>query len=534
MSIKRGVYRCDISTLRPVERRPDGTIRVDAFLSKCGVFQYMQPDGSIRRELRLPEDVHDPKSLQSFDGVPVTNNHPPGMVDAKNARQYMVGALLGTPIPDSDHMRGRLAVYDDATVQDMNNGKVQVSNGYTCDCEEKPGIHPLYGAYDAIQRNIRGNHVAIVDRARAGVTAAARMDGAPEPWQVGMMVLEPGTQIAVDATPAACKSRAMSQPTARIEVVVKHDAGEPSASAKVDPEDLASRNAAGKTAAKKAAKTQPGESYEDDGNDRAKPRKGKPFPPDDEDDDEDDEEREDASRMSDDDDDEDDDEDDSDDDSDENDDDDEDADEAPPKKRGAAAKKDNAMDIKDLQAKADKRKTKLVKAKARIDALEIELAEKDAQIENMKRDSAAKKDAADAPKMDAAEIQKHVDAKIELLDRARQTGATVTSKMDDLEIQRVTVKHVDGKDVPEARKDDASYVLALFEGACERAKKDAADTKKGASALDAARIAAEQGRQNPHLDAAASTDEDAAKAKLAAANRQMINQPSISRRAARN
>jgi hypothetical protein len=59
----------------------------------------------------------------------------------------------------------------------MESGKTQVSNGYTCDTLEKPPASTRCTApYDAIQKNIRGNHVAIVDRARAGVTAQARMD----------------------------------------------------------------------------------------------------------------------------------------------------------------------------------------------------------------------------------------------------------------------------------------------------------------------------------------------------------------------
>ena len=127
-------------------------------------------------------------------------------------------------------------------------------------------------------------------------------------------------------------------------------------------------------------------------------------------------------------------------------------------------------------------------------------------------------------------MQKRVDAKVELVDRARQTGAKIDPKATTLEIMRSTVKHVDGKDVPEARKDDASYVQALFDGACERAKKDAADTQKGADALGQARAAVEANRQNTHLDAAQATDEETAKANLAAANRQMINQPSAARR----
>lgn len=595
------VYRTDISVLRPVERRANGTIVVDAFLSKCGVFQYMQPDGSIRRELRLPEDVHDAESLASFEGVPVTNNHPPGMIDAKNARQYSVGAVIGTPVPDADHIRGRLAVHDGDAVSDMEGGKVQVSNGYSCDCIEQPGVHPLYGPYDAIQKNIRGNHVAIVDRARAGVTAAARMDAdringmmVLEPGAVA--VLQPGMQIAVDSVSGSCKARAMSLPqTARIEVVVKNDSGEPSATAKVDPEDLASRNARGETSAKPHAKEQPGESYEDDGNDKGKPRKGKPFPPDD---DEDEDDREDAGASDDD--------DDGDgDDSDES----EDAmyddagkltkagkakiaahtyavpgkeqlpmhspeavkdsmkkfpkhpfDDADQKHgafnrlkgkalafgmkddaarfetkhggkldRADGANKDDmsTTDMQALQEKADKRKAKLVAAKARIDSLETELAQRDAQIQNLTKELETAKA---APRADAASADEAtITARVELLEQARATGAKVDAKMSPRAIKVATIKHVDGDDVADAKPD--AYVDGVYEGALKRAKKDAADGERGNAALVAARVAVETARTNTHLDG--TTDEEEAKAALRAANRQMINQPGKHRVAGR-
>jgi hypothetical protein len=53
-----------------------------------------------------------------------------------------------------------------------------LSCGYTCDLEKAEDGAKWCGIdYDFIQRNIRYNHVAIVDRARAGDDARIRMDG---------------------------------------------------------------------------------------------------------------------------------------------------------------------------------------------------------------------------------------------------------------------------------------------------------------------------------------------------------------------
>lgn len=174
----RVVRRLDLGELRPAIRRENGTMIVEAHLTRCGVFNYLQPDGTIRRELREPEQVFAPESLNSFLGVPCTNEHPPEMIDAQNATSYAIGAVQGDVIRDDDHVRSRLTIYDHDTAQAMQNGKRQVSLGYVCDLDETGGVDPKYGHYDARQINIRGNHCAIVDAARAGGTARVRLDAA--------------------------------------------------------------------------------------------------------------------------------------------------------------------------------------------------------------------------------------------------------------------------------------------------------------------------------------------------------------------
>jgi hypothetical protein len=144
------------------------------------VFRYLDDRGRERLELRPTEEVHSPESLASFAQVPVTNDHPSvGLLNAKNAKEFAVGAT-GESVTrdDGDLVRTSLVVFDADTISQMESGKVEVSCGYSCDVDETPGHHPVYGRYDAIQRNIKGNHVAIVDSARAGRSARIRMDGA--------------------------------------------------------------------------------------------------------------------------------------------------------------------------------------------------------------------------------------------------------------------------------------------------------------------------------------------------------------------
>jgi hypothetical protein len=78
-----------------------------------------------------------------------------------------------------------MTITDAETIADIEAGKTALSMGYTCDYEPAGAGATWCGiAYDGIQRNIRYNHCAIVDRARAGDAARIRMDGADDAVQI--------------------------------------------------------------------------------------------------------------------------------------------------------------------------------------------------------------------------------------------------------------------------------------------------------------------------------------------------------------
>lgn len=169
------VQRFDIGELQKPTRLGNGWLRVDGFLTRSGIFSYRNPDGSIRRELRPPEEVFKADSLASFGLVPLTNDHPPEVLTAANTKKFAVGTVGEAVKRDSDHVRATMLVTDADTITRIETGKTALSCGYTCDVDMTAG--ELQGErYDAIQRNIRGNHVALVDVARAGPTARIRMD----------------------------------------------------------------------------------------------------------------------------------------------------------------------------------------------------------------------------------------------------------------------------------------------------------------------------------------------------------------------
>lgn len=169
-------FRCDRGTLQKPKRTPHGFLRCDGVAARTGVLEYLNPDGTIRRELRLPEDVFAPIALEGFEGAPLTDGHPSVPVTADNVKQYEVGNVTGPARRDGEHVCVSIVVKDPRVIQGLERGDTGLSVGYAVDLEESPGTHPQYGRYDAIQRNIVINHLAARVSPRAGQVARVRMD----------------------------------------------------------------------------------------------------------------------------------------------------------------------------------------------------------------------------------------------------------------------------------------------------------------------------------------------------------------------
>jgi uncharacterized protein len=172
------VFRLDRGTLRKPERTPQGFLRVDGIASRTGVFEYTNPDGSIRRELRLDEEVFAPKALAGFEGAPLTDGHPPVMVTADNVRSYEVGTVTSPARRDGGFVVTSIVIKDPKVIRKVERGDTGLSVGYSVDLDETPGVHPKFGRYDAVQRNLVINHLAVAVTPRAGEAARIRMDAA--------------------------------------------------------------------------------------------------------------------------------------------------------------------------------------------------------------------------------------------------------------------------------------------------------------------------------------------------------------------
>lgn len=168
----------------PFERTSEGFLKGRAIVTSIGVFTYKRKDGTVQRELRLPEEVFAFDTLKSMKLKPVTLNHPTELVTSDNAKELQVGSLGDNPSStnqwdnpyetktDGINCAIDMVITRKDAIEAILNGKNNLSMGYTCDLEiAEPGASWCGVEYDFIQRNIRYNHCAIVDSARAGDNA---------------------------------------------------------------------------------------------------------------------------------------------------------------------------------------------------------------------------------------------------------------------------------------------------------------------------------------------------------------------------
>ena len=148
----------------------EGFIRDTPIVGRTGILVYRNADGTERREYRPPDEAFKTDSLASLMGKPITIGHK-AFVTAGNAAQVApVGSVLSAGRQDGNNIIADIVIYN------LDTSARELSCGYTLDLDETPGTTPEGEHYDAIQRNIVYNHLAICNHGRAGV-ARLNMDG---------------------------------------------------------------------------------------------------------------------------------------------------------------------------------------------------------------------------------------------------------------------------------------------------------------------------------------------------------------------
>lgn len=166
----------DAVRLTGTRETADGYLVADVRTARTGIQLYAghevgKPEQAVVRVYRPADQVFSRDSLASYAHKPVTNDHPAEAVTADNWKKLSVGSIGDEIARDGEYVRVPLVVMDKSAIVDIKAGKRELSAGYTCDLAFEVGKTPEGEDYDAIQKDIRINHVAIVQHGRAGSQA---------------------------------------------------------------------------------------------------------------------------------------------------------------------------------------------------------------------------------------------------------------------------------------------------------------------------------------------------------------------------
>ena len=159
----------------------NGYLWVDARVTRLGVMPYHNQESDefdngkiIHQELKCEEELFKKETLDSFYGIPITIEHPgEGEVTPETHKMLAVGTTMSYLTVDEGHyLRSRLLINDKYTIDDImqrhqDGVRYEVSCGYFADIDWNGGVWNGI-EYDAVQRNIRFNHLALVTEGRAG------------------------------------------------------------------------------------------------------------------------------------------------------------------------------------------------------------------------------------------------------------------------------------------------------------------------------------------------------------------------------
>ncbi len=146
-------------------------------LSKVGIFPYLgrQIDPSLEPDkvynvYRPEEELSKPETLETFKLIPITDEHTmlgtkDGMLPAEEKGIH--GVTGENPEFKDGYVTCDIKIYSEKLKQEIENGKKDLSVGYFCRYELTPGEY-LGRPYDAVQRDVRVNHIALVDEGRMG------------------------------------------------------------------------------------------------------------------------------------------------------------------------------------------------------------------------------------------------------------------------------------------------------------------------------------------------------------------------------
>ncbi|MGE8630439.1 DUF2213 domain-containing protein [Achromobacter denitrificans] len=149
-------------------------------ITKVGVFPYLgreigAPDADrIYQVYRPQEELEKPETIASANLVPWIDEHEFLGVEGTPAEKKGVQGTTGESARfEYPYLRNSIRAYSDFMKNLIDRGKVELSPSYRCRYEFSEGVFDGQ-RYDAIQRDIRFNHLASVEEGRTGPDVAVQ------------------------------------------------------------------------------------------------------------------------------------------------------------------------------------------------------------------------------------------------------------------------------------------------------------------------------------------------------------------------
>ena len=169
-----------------IRKTPEGFLACESVaIARVGELQYAKGEtpidagaDGIVRVTRSADVLFEKDCLASFEGKPVTLDHPPDFVTPETFQEYAVGSVQNVR-GDGDKILADLLIMDAAAIEAVEKKKFrELSCGYEADYEQ-------VAQGRGVQTKILGNHVALVSRGRCGASCAI-FDKAPTKSEVKM------------------------------------------------------------------------------------------------------------------------------------------------------------------------------------------------------------------------------------------------------------------------------------------------------------------------------------------------------------
>ena len=144
-------------------------------ITKTGVYDYLgkqiSPEcepNKIYKVLRPKEELFKKETLDSLRLIPIVNDHTMIGTGFTAPEDKGIDGTLGDNVShDTDTIYNDLKIMSNKMKDDIRNGKKELSLGYFCRYDKQPGTYKGQ-RYDYIQRDIKANHLALVDKGRMG------------------------------------------------------------------------------------------------------------------------------------------------------------------------------------------------------------------------------------------------------------------------------------------------------------------------------------------------------------------------------